>query len=86
MLQSLWLSQEEEEAESGVSGTAFAHSVLAQPVALFSYLLSFLMLSFFLFFSFFFLTLLLYQNFRYELTSNLICWGIAEVRSTRAVK
>lgn len=39
-----------------------------------------------LLFFFFSLTLLLYQNFRCKLTSDLMCWGIPEVRATRAVK
>lgn len=75
--------QEEEVAESGVSGGAFARSALAQlAMALFSHLLFSEALLFF----FFVLTLLLCQTFRRKLTSDLICWGIPEVTSTRAVK
>lgn len=77
--------QEEEVAESGVSGRAFARSVLAHlDMPLFSYLLCFLKLCFFFFSSP--LTLLLYQNSRCKLTSDLICWGFPEVRPTRAAK
>lgn len=68
--------QEEEVAESGVSGRTFAHSLLAQPVALFSYLLCFLTLCSF----FFLLTLLLYQNFRCKPTSDLIYGALLKSR------
>lgn len=67
--------QEEEVAEFGVSGRAFAHLVLAQPVALFSYLLCFLMLCFF----FFFLNPLalsefqMQTDFRFNLLG--LCWS-----------
>lgn len=75
--------QEEEVAESGVSGGAFAHVVPAQPIALFSYLHCFLTLCIF---CIFFLNPLALAEFQMQTDFKCNLGGFAEVRSTRAVK